>query len=77
MCMTRLTNDAYSTLPCAYVFLEEDLMLPMAVQQRMVATQAEKTGTFKCYQLPSGHSPHLSHTEELVERVFDFVAGLT
>jgi hypothetical protein len=74
--MTRLTNNVYPTLPCAYLFLEEDKMLPMAVQRMMVDTQAEKTGPFKCYRLPSGHSPHLSHPKEMVENVSEFVAGL-
>ena len=72
--MTRLTNDAYSTLPCAYLFLEEDLMLPLAVQRKMVDAQVEKTGAFKCFQLSAGHSPHLSHAKEMAQNVVDFVS---
>lgn len=76
MCMTRLTNDAYSALPCAYLILEGDLMLPKAYQEGMVATQSEKTGAFKIYRCSVGHSPHLSYTEGIVDNVQDFVGGL-
>ena len=42
MCMTRLTNNAYAALPCGYMYLEEDRMLPKVVQEKMVAAQSEK-----------------------------------
>ncbi|CAI6339204.1 unnamed protein product [Periconia digitata] len=76
MCMTKLTNNAYETLPCAYPYLENDRMLPKAVQEQLVAAQSEKTGAFKVYNCASGHSPHLSHTQELVDKVLDFANGL-
>lgn len=76
MCMTTLTNNAYETLPCAYLYLEEDCMLPKSVQEKFVATQSETTGAFKVYKCASGHSPHLSHTEGLMDKVLDFANGL-
>lgn len=74
---TKLTNDAYSALPCAYLVLEGDLMLPKAYQEGMAALQGQKTGEFTMYRCPAGHSPHLSWTEGVVDTVLDFVQKVT
>lgn len=76
MCMTTLTTNAYETLPCAYLHLENDRMLPKVFQEQLVAAQSEKTGAFKVYNCASGHSPHLSHTQEVVVKILDFANGL-
>ncbi|KAE8323544.1 Alpha/beta hydrolase fold-1 [Aspergillus sergii] len=68
----RLTNDAYSALPCAYLVLEDDLTLPKEYQEGMIALQEEKGNRFTVYRAPSGHSPHLTWTDGLVTRVADF-----
>lgn len=73
---TVLKDDAYATLPCAYLVLENDKMLPKAYQDSMAAAQGRKTGAFKMYAGPTGHSPHLSWTEVIVESAKDFVTGL-
>ncbi|KAI1450039.1 Alpha/Beta hydrolase protein [Annulohypoxylon stygium] len=70
---TKLTNDAYGALPCAYVILEGDLTLPKEYQEAMVAGQSQKTGQFTIYRSPAGHSPHLSWTDDLVKTSQDFV----
>ncbi|KAI0897684.1 Alpha/Beta hydrolase protein [Annulohypoxylon nitens] len=70
---TKLTNDAYGALPCAYVILEGDLTLPKEYQEAMVAGQSQKTGQFTIYRSPAGHSPHLSWTDYLVKTSQDFV----
>jgi hypothetical protein len=70
---TVLQNDAYSALPCAYLVLENDRMVPKAYQDGMVAAQSQKTGAFKKYSCPSGHSPHLSWTQGMADTVKDFV----
>ncbi|KAI1410409.1 alpha/beta-hydrolase [Hypoxylon sp. FL1857] len=70
---TKLTNDAYAALPCAYLVLEEDLTLPKEYQEGMVAAQSKKTGKFTMYYCASGHSPHLSLTGGVVDTVQDFV----
>ncbi|KAL4982465.1 Alpha/beta hydrolase fold-1 [Aspergillus falconensis] len=70
---TKLTNDAYSVLPCAYLMLENDQMLPKEYQEQMVAQQEQKGGSFMVYRAPSGHSPHLSWTAGLVDKVTKFV----
>ncbi len=57
---TKLSNNAYAALPCAYLILEGDMTLPKEYQESMVALQAQKTGDFTLYRCPSGHSPHLS-----------------
>ncbi|KAI5921418.1 alpha/beta-hydrolase [Camillea tinctor] len=63
---TKLANDAYANLPCAYLVLERDLTLPREYQESMAAAQGQKTGKFTMYHCPSGHSPHLSRAEEVV-----------
>lgn len=70
---TRLANDAYSALPCAYLVLEGDLTLPGEYQEGMAALQGSRTGGFAVYRCPAGHSPHLSWTEGVVDTVVDFV----
>jgi hypothetical protein len=67
---TVLENDAYTALPGIYVVTENDLALPAAYQEGMVALQNQRAGVnigiVKC---PSGHSPHLSWIEGLVSEV--------
>lgn len=70
---TKLTNDAYSALPCAYLVLDGDLSLPKEYQEGMAALQGSKTGEFTMYHCPAGHSPHLSWTSGVVETALDFV----
>lgn len=70
---TKLDNDAYAALPCAYLILEGDQTLPKDYQENMVAFQTQKTGAFTLYSCPAGHSPHLSWTGGLVEKIQDFI----
>ncbi|KAK8023497.1 alpha/beta-hydrolase [Apiospora rasikravindrae] len=71
---TKLTNDAYAALPCAYLVLEGDLTLPKEYQEGMAAMQGPKTGQFIMYRSPAGHSPHLSWTQGVVDTVRDFLS---
>ncbi|KJZ71765.1 hypothetical protein HIM_08850 [Hirsutella minnesotensis 3608] len=71
---TRLTNDAYAALPCAYLVLDGDQTLPKAYQEGMAAAQGAKTGAFHMYHCPAGHSPHLSWTEGMVDAMEDFAS---
>lgn len=52
---TKLTNDAYSAVPCAYLVLDGDLTLPKEYQEGtcMAALQGSKTGEFTMYHCPS------------------------
>ncbi|KAJ2985676.1 hypothetical protein NUW58_g5408 [Xylaria curta] len=70
---TKLSNDAYAALPCAYLILEGDKTLPKSYQEGMVALQAQKTGDFTLYRCPAGHSPHLSWTDGTVETIQEFI----
>ncbi|KAK3291022.1 Alpha/beta hydrolase fold-1 [Chaetomium fimeti] len=70
---SKLTNDAYSALPCAYLVLEGDLTLPREYQEGMAGLQASKTGNFSIYNCPAGHSPHLSWTEGMVDTIQSFI----
>ncbi|GAP84404.1 putative alpha beta-hydrolase protein [Rosellinia necatrix] len=70
---TKLSNDAYSALPCAYLILEDDLTLPKDYQEGIVALQAQKTGPFSLYHCPAGHSPHLSWTHGTAEVIQNFI----
>ncbi|KAI1656220.1 hypothetical protein F4813DRAFT_138604 [Daldinia decipiens] len=70
---TKLTNNAYAALPCAYLVLEGDLTLPKEYQEAMVAAQSRETGEFSVYRCSAGHSPHLSLTQGVVNTVQDFI----
>ncbi|KAH7091606.1 Alpha/beta hydrolase fold-1 [Paraphoma chrysanthemicola] len=74
---TVLTNDAYATLPSAYLILEGDRIVPKVYQESMATLQGQKTGKFKIYHSPAGHAAQLSHAEELVTAVLDFEEGIT
>lgn len=67
-----LTNDPYSTLPCAYLVLDNDLILPKVGQEAMIGLQSANGNTFTVYHAASGHSAHLTCTRELVARVTEF-----
>ncbi|KAF2463952.1 uncharacterized protein BDR25DRAFT_329414 [Lindgomyces ingoldianus] len=60
---SKLTNNAYSEYPCAYLVLEADLTLP----------KDQKSGSFTIYRCPAGHSPHLSWTEGVIDTIGEFV----
>ncbi|KAJ5675467.1 Alpha/beta hydrolase fold-1 [Penicillium macrosclerotiorum] len=68
-----LTNNAYATLPCAYVVLDEDYVLPKEYQEAMIAEQHRLGNVFTVYHAPTGHSAHLSWKEPLAEKVAEFV----
>ncbi|KAI0517845.1 alpha/beta-hydrolase [Xylaria bambusicola] len=70
---TKLSNNAYEALPCAYLILEGDQALPKEYQESMVALQVQKTGDFTLYRCPSGHSPHLSCTDGTAQIIQEFV----
>lgn len=68
-----LTHDPYGTLPCAYVVLENDCILPKEYQEGMIAMQSQKIPhPFTVYHAPCGHSPHISWTEGLVGKMEEF-----
>jgi hypothetical protein len=70
---TVLNNDAYIALPCAYLVTEDDLALPAAYQDGMIAMQTQRPGVnLTVIRCPAGHSPHLTWTEGLVAKVRDF-----
>lgn len=70
---TVLNNDAYTALPCAYLVTENDLALPAAYQDMMVAMQSQRDGVkLTVFRCPAGHSPHLTWTEGLVTQVRNF-----
>ncbi|KAI9656847.1 MAG: hypothetical protein M1821_003486 [Bathelium mastoideum] len=74
---TVLGNDAYSSLPCAYLVTVDDFALPALYQEGMVAMQTSRPGVnMTVYKAPCGHSPHLQWTEGLVEKVHEFGRSL-
>ncbi|KAM0812189.1 putative AB hydrolase-1 domain-containing protein [Seiridium cardinale] len=73
---TKLTNNVYASLPCAYLVLEGDLTLPKEYQDQMAALQGQKTGPFTLYRCQSGPSPHLSWTSGFVDTIRDFVGKI-
>lgn len=73
---TKLTNDAYAALPCAYLVLEDDQTLAKEYQEGMAALQGRKTGEFVMYSCKAGHSPHLTWTQGVVDTVRDFVSKI-
>lgn len=70
---TVLTNDVYPALPCVYLVTENDLAVTAAYQEGMVALQNQRDGVdIRIVKCPSGHSPQLTWTEDLVSEVLGF-----
>jgi len=70
---TVLKGDPYTEVPCAYLVCEQDQALPAPYQEGMVALQSSRPGVdITVYKAPCGHSPHLTWTEGLVEKVKEF-----
>jgi len=70
---TVLENDAYAALPSVYLVSENDMALPAAYQEGMIALQNQRPevniSVVKC---PSGHSPQLTWIEGFVAEVVKF-----
>ncbi|TVY17973.1 hypothetical protein LARI1_G003974 [Lachnellula arida] len=68
-----LENDAYAPLPCTYLITDDDMALPAAYQEGMVALRNQRPqvniGVVRC---SSGHSPQLTWTEGLVAELQKF-----
>ncbi|MFC9685397.1 alpha/beta fold hydrolase, partial [Streptomyces sp. NPDC056948] len=56
---TEKLGAAPSDVPLTYVVATEDPALPPAVQEQWAARAAHSV------RVPSGHSPHLSHVDEV------------
>ena len=65
---TALTRASFTYIPSAYIICTEDKACPPQFQ-RMIAEQAKS----KLEELQSGHSPHLSHLNLLIEKVNSLV----
>ncbi|KAL2168255.1 hypothetical protein VTG60DRAFT_223 [Thermothelomyces hinnuleus] len=74
---TKLSNNAYSALPCAYLFLDGDLTLPREYQEGMASFLSSQSGDTSIYYCPAGHSPHLSWIEGMVDTIPTFVEKIT
>ena len=70
---TLLQHDPYTQVPCAYLVCEQDEALPSQYQEGMVGLQNQRPGVdITVYRAPSGHSPHLTWTAGLTQKVQEF-----
>ncbi|MFD7242337.1 alpha/beta fold hydrolase [Streptomyces massasporeus] len=65
---TEKLGAAPTRVPLTYVVATEDRALPPAVQEQWAAHAAHSV------RVPSGHSPHLSHADELADALAKAVA---
>lgn len=56
-------HEPWHSLPCMYIFCEEDQAIPMFVQESM----AELLGDYSQFRCESSHSPFLSMPDKLAE----------
>jgi pimeloyl-ACP methyl ester carboxylesterase len=68
---SRVTRERWGRVPRSYVRLTDDLALPPATQDLMIAEadRAAPDQPFAVYALPGGHSPFLTRPDELAELV--------
>jgi hypothetical protein len=67
---TPLTRVAYTNIPVAYLYCEEDKVLPVAVQQMMVQESGLDVLELRC---SASHSPFLSQPENFVRHVISTI----
>ncbi|MFM9589344.1 alpha/beta fold hydrolase [Streptomyces scabiei] len=65
---TEKLGAAPAAVPSTYVVAAEDPSLPPSVQEQWAARAAHRL------RLPSGHSPHLSHADQVAELLAEAVA---
>ncbi|KFF98683.1 hypothetical protein IQ62_23205 [Streptomyces scabiei] len=65
---TEKLGAASAHIPLSYIVATEDPALPPSVQEQWAAHAAHST------QIPSGHSPHLSHTDDVAAVLSEAVA---
>ncbi|MFD5539716.1 alpha/beta fold hydrolase [Streptomyces sp. NPDC127079] len=68
---TEKLGAAPTTVPLTYVVATEDPALPPAVQEQWAARAAHTL------RVPSGHSPHLSHADQVADALAAAVARAT
>lgn len=61
---TKMTNEGFRFVPSTYVVCENDRGPPQQYQEMF-----GKTAGSDVLKISSGHSPMLSHTEKLVEKI--------
>ena len=74
---TVLNNNAYATVPCAYLVCEEDMALPATYQDGMIGMHQASGVDIKVYRCPSGHSPHLAWKDGMVTTLIEFGREIT
>ncbi|MEM9232724.1 MAG: alpha/beta fold hydrolase [Pseudomonadota bacterium] len=72
MTPVMLTEGGFGAVPKAYFLCEDDLTIPLALQQDMLATRQEA----EVYRLPSGHSPFFSQVEKLADDLAKYASDV-
>lgn len=64
---TPTLGASWKTIPSSYLICEQDLALPVQVQEMMVSRAKEKGVNVEVSRLDTGHSPYLTMPRETVE----------
>lgn len=65
-----LSHASWKQIPCSFIFTEQDEIIPVKDQRRMVEDAKSKHGvSIETFSLSSSHSPFLSMPEKLVKIV--------
>ena len=67
----RWSPEAISLIPCHYIFCKDDACIPYNAQKKM----ASHLLSFKCSEMPSGHSPQQTHVGLLSAALLDYGSG--
>lgn len=62
----QVTYNPWQDLNCAYIFCDEDQIIPPSRQKKMAALLPVDTPTFK---MPTSHSPFLSNPKLLASHI--------
>lgn len=72
---TPVTSAAWRTIPSVYLVCEKDLVLPPAAQEAAIAAAQEAGAPMEVERIVSGHSPHLTQPNKIVEFIARAAGG--
>jgi hypothetical protein len=70
--MTKLEYAGYLHVPCGYLLCENDRLVPIELQERLVKNMENAGTQVKIWRRPLGHEPALAWTDGLKNLLLEF-----
>lgn len=70
--LVPLDYAGYVHVPCGYLLCENDRLVPIAMQERLVQGMKDAGAQVKTWRRPWGHELTMAHPDELKELLLEF-----